>query len=70
MGGFIRKYIKKKPKAIQELRKKAVEEAPSGPTAAELEQKRLSRIKRRGRKSTKLGVEDEDIFLSIKTLLG
>ena len=42
----------------------------AGPTIAEMEQKRLSNIKRRGRKSTKLGMEDEDLYLSTKTLLG
>ena len=71
MGGFVRKIIRRKPKrqAVQ-IQKAAVKKAPSGPTIAEMEQKRLSKIKRRGRKSTKLGMEDEDLYLSTKTLLG
>ena len=67
MGGFVRKHIKKKQKRIQQ---EAVKDAPSGPTSAELEQLRLAKIKRRGRKATKLGVDDEDLYLSTKTLLG
>ena len=65
-------FISRKPKR-QAVQKTAVKKAPSGPTIAEMEQsdlRRLSNIKRRGRKSTKLGAEDEDLYLSIKTLLG
>ena len=57
----------------QQLQKQAVKKAQAGPTIAEMEQSelsRLSKIKRKGRKSTKLGAEDEDLYLSIKTLLG
>ena len=68
MGGFVRKIIKrKKPTAIQ---KAAVKSAPAGPTSSELAQTRMLSSKRRGRKSTNLGVSDEDLTLSFKTLLG
>jgi len=70
MGGFVRKHILKEEKPRRQLQKQAVEEAPSGPTSGELEQLRLAKIKRRGRKATKLGVDDEDLYLSTKTLLG
>jgi len=67
MGGFVRKYIQKKQKPIQ---RQAVKDAPSGPTKAEMDAVRLASIKRKGRKATKLGMEDEDLSLAIKTLLG
>ena len=70
MGGFVRKRILGYKKPIQQ---KAVEEAPAGPTVAELEQAerdRLLRIKRKGRKSTKLASMDDELTLSKKTLLG
>ena len=67
MGGFVRKHIKKKQKPIQ---RKAVKDAPSGPTRAEIDAIRYASIKRKGRKATKLGVDDEDLYLSTKTLLG
>jgi len=67
MGGFVRKYIQKRPKPIQ---RQAVRQAPSGPTKAEMDAVRLASIKRKGRKATKLGMEDEDLSLAIKTLLG
>jgi hypothetical protein len=67
MGGFVRKYIQKKQKTVQ---REAVRRSPSGPTKGEIDAIRLASIKRRGRKSTKLGVEDEDLSLAIKTLLG
>ena len=67
MGGFVRKYIKKKQKPIQ---RKAVKESPSGPTRAEIDAIKYASIKRKGRKATKLGVDDEDLYLSTKTLLG
>ena len=75
MGGFVRSFFKpKKQKPVaQDLQKAAVKEAPAGPTISELEQDetdRLLSIKRKGRKSTKLGAEDEDLYLSTKTLLG
>ena len=70
MGGFVRRIISRKSKPRQQIQRTAVKKAPSGPTIAEMEQKRLSKIKRRGRKSTKLGMEDEDLYLSTKTLLG
>jgi hypothetical protein len=56
-----------------DIQKTAVKKAPTGPTIAELElteQQRLSKIKRRGRKATKLSSTNEDIYLSKKTLLG
>ena len=68
MGGFVRKITKrKKPVPIQ---KEAVKSAPAGPTSSELAQLRMLSSKRRGRKSTNLGVMDEDLTLSFKTLLG
>ena len=73
MGGFVRRFIPKKSKPRQQIQRTAVKAAPSGPTIAEMEQselRRLSNIKRRGRKSTKLGADDEDLYLSTKTLLG
>ena len=73
MGGFVRKYIQKKPKPVDDLQKTAVKKAPAGPTIAELEQAerdRLLRIKRKGRKSTKLASFDDELTLSKKTLLG
>ena len=69
MGGFVRKIVKK-PKPAQTIQKAAVKASPAGPTIAELAQKRMSSIKRRGRKSTNLGVSDEDLTLAFRTLLG
>jgi len=69
MGGFVRKIVKK-PKPAQTIQKAAVKAAPAGPTSAELAQTRMSSIKRRGRKSTNLGVTDDDLTLSFRTLLG
>jgi len=72
MGGFVRRIISRK-KPRQQIQRQAVKQAPAGPTIAEMDQSelsRLSKIKRRGRKSTKLGMEDEDLYLSTKTLLG
>ena len=66
MGGFVRKYIQKKQKPIQ---RQAVKDAPSGPTKAEMDAVRLASIKRKGRKATKLGVNNEDLYLSSKALL-
>ena len=71
MGGFVRRIISRK-KPRQQLQRQAVQQAPAGPTIAEMEQSersRLSNIKRRGRKSTKQGMEDEDLNLSTKALL-
>ena len=72
MGGFIRKYVKKKKKVTEEIKQEPKEAGPkeAGPTAAELEQARLTSIKRRGRKSTKLKNSLEDLTLAKKTLLG
>ena len=59
-----------------QIQKAAVKEAPSGPTIAELEQltekERLLKIKRKGRKSTKIkrASLDDQLTLSKKTLLG
>jgi len=69
MGGFVRRVIKK-PKPAQTIQKAAVKASPAGPTTAELAQSRMSSIKRRGRISTNLGVSDEDLTLSYRTLLG
>jgi hypothetical protein len=69
MGGFYRKYFQKKP-APRPVQRQAVKQAPSGPTKAEMDAIRLASIKRKGRKATKLGMEDEDLTLAIKTLLG
>ena len=70
MGGFVRKRILRKKKPKRQIQQVAVKKAPAGPTVADLTQQRLSSIKRRGRKSTKLGMEDEDLYLSTKVLLG
>jgi len=73
MGGFVRKRILKRKKPVEDLQKAAVKEAPAGPTVAELEQDetdRLLRIKRKGRRSTKLASFDDELTLSKKTLLG
>jgi len=67
MGGFVRKYIQKKRKPT--VQRQAVKQAPSGPTKAEMDAVRLASIKRKGRKATKLGVDDEDLYLSTKALL-
>ena len=69
MGGFVRKYIQRKQKPRQQLQRQAVRQAPSGPTKAEIDAIRFASIKRKGRKATKLGVEDEDLYLSTKALL-
>ena len=66
MGGFVRKYIQRRPKPVQ---RKAVEQAPSGPTKAEIDAVRFAAIKRKGRRATKLGVDDEDLYLCTKALL-
>ena len=58
-----------------QVQKLAVKEAPSGPTIGELEQltekERLLKIKRKGRKSTKIrrGTLDDQLTLSKKALL-
>jgi hypothetical protein len=72
MGGFVRRVTRTvaKPKPAQTIQKTAVKASPAGPTTAELAQQRMSSIKRRGRKSTNLGVSDEDLTLSFRTLLG
>ena len=70
MGGFVRKIVKKPKPAAQSIQKAAVKKSPAGPTTAELAQSRMSSIKRRGRKSTNLGVSDEDLTLAYRTLLG
>jgi len=75
MGGFVRSFFKpKKQKPIaQDLQQAAVKEAPAGPTSAELElteEERLLRIKRKGRRATKLSSTDDELTLSKKTLLG
>ena len=70
MGGFVRKRILGQKKVQQQLQKQAVRRSPSGPTKAEIDAVRLASIKRKGRKATKLGMEDEDLSLAIKTLLG
>tara|TARA_R110001592_G_scaffold105434_1_gene296542 strand:- start:303 stop:533 length:231 start_codon:yes stop_codon:yes gene_type:complete len=76
MGGFVRKYIQKKQKPVQELQQAAVKKAPSGPTKAEMEEERIKKAslsnKRRGRKATMLtgaGGVDE-LSLSKKSMLG
>ena len=55
------------------IQKTAVKNAPDGPTSAELElteEERLLRIKRKGRRATKLSSTDDELTLSKKTLLG
>ena len=67
MCGFVRKYIQKRQKP--RVQQQAVKQAPSGPTKAEIDAIRFANIKRKGRSGTKLGVEDEDLYLSTKALL-
>jgi len=74
MGGFVRKLFKKK--SVQQ-QFKAVDQAPKGPTKAEMEEERIKKAslanKRRGRKATMLtgssGLEDQT-YLSKKSMLG
>jgi hypothetical protein len=68
MGGFVRKRILGQKKAKQQLQ--TVKQSQAGPTKSEMDAIRLASIKRKGRKSTKLGSEDDELFLSLKTLLG
>ncbi len=67
MGGFVRKYIQKRQKP--RVQQQAVKQAPSGPTKAEIDAIRFANIKRKGRSGTKLGINDEDLYLSTKALL-
>tara|TARA_R100000995_G_C3418564_1_gene92772 strand:+ start:53 stop:277 length:225 start_codon:yes stop_codon:yes gene_type:complete len=74
MGGFIRKILQRKT-VQQALSKTKPEKAmtPAGPTEAEMmqdEDLRMSRIKRKGRKATKLAKNNEDLSLATKSLLG
>ena len=77
MGGFVAKVISKpNPTPVYvapPVQKEAVQAAPKGPTAAELEQSKRAGVNRRGRRATILtsykGV-DEDLTLGTKTLLG
>ena len=69
MGGFVRKRILGQEKPRQQIQRQAVRRSPSGPTKAEIEAIRLASIKRKGRKATKLGVNNEDLYLSSKALL-
>ena len=69
MGGFIRTRILGQKKPRHQIQRKAVEQAPSGPTKAEIDAIRFANIKRKGRSGTKLGVNDEDLYLSTKALL-
>ena len=66
-----------KPILGSDIQKTAVKDAPDGPTIGEMDQleeteaERLAKIKRRGRKSTRLSATDDDeLTLSKKTLLG
>ena len=58
------------------IQKTAVKDAPDGPTIGEMaqleetEEERLLRIKKKGRRSTKLAQVDDELTLSKKTLLG
>ena len=80
MGGFVSKVAEKvtrqePPRQAQQVQKQAVEQAPKGPTAAEVDDftKRKLATNRRGRRATILtstkGV-DEDLALASKSLLG
>jgi len=59
-----------------ELQKAAVKAAPAGPTISDIgnveetEEQRLLRIKRKGRRATKLAADDDELNLSKKALLG
>ena len=76
MGGFVQKAASvfiEKPKLPAQVQRKAVADAPKGPTVAELTQDKRRAVGRRGRRATILtssqGV-DEDLTLGYKTLLG
>ena len=59
-----------------QLQKAAVKAAPVGPTVADIgnveetEEQRLLRIKRKGRRATKLAADEDELNLSKKALLG
>ena len=63
-------------KPTTELQKAAVKAAPAGPTIADIgnveetEEQRLLRIKRKGRRATKLAADEDELNLSKKALLG
>ena len=76
MGGFsklIQKATGMDPPVIQEVQQQAVKEEPTGPTKAQMADKRKLSGNRRGRSALILksntGV-DEDITLGKKALLG
>ena len=72
MGGFVSRVIQSVTRN-DNVQQRAVERAPKGPTAIELnrqEDENRLRINRRGRKATILGGYEEDPELSKKVLLG
>ena len=75
MGGFVAKIISppKPPRQAQQVQQQAVKEEPTGPTKAQMADKRKLSGNRRGRSALILksttGV-DEDITLGKKALLG
>jgi len=66
----------KKVAQTSKLQKAAVKKAPAGPTIADIgniqetEEERLLRIKRKGRRATKLLSDEDELTLSKKALLG
>lgn len=76
MGGFVSRVINTftgggSSSPVQQVQQQAVQQAPTGPTEAELTDLRLLKTKRRGRRSTILGVNsEEDLALGKPTLLG
>jgi len=66
----------KKVAQTSKLQKAAVKKAPAGPTIADIgniqetEEERLLRIKRKGRRATKLLPNEDELTLSKKALLG
>lgn len=76
MGGFVSRVINTftgggASSPVQQVQQQAVQKAPTGPTEAELTDLRLLKTKRRGRRSTILGVNsEEELALGKPTLLG
>ena len=75
-GGDDRRNAISATSKTSELQKAAVKAAPVGPTISDIgnveetEEQRLLRIKRKGRRATKLAADDDELNLSKKALLG
>ena len=75
-GDDIKKVAQITSDPTSKLQKAAVKKAPAGPTIADIgniqetEEERLLRIKRKGRRATKLLSDEDELTLSKKALLG